>query len=105
MKVGDFGSNPNNSVHTIRSPDTAARARAIDFLISEKGSRSLFQSISTGEPISARGTEHHCSDRHRARHESQDLQTKIGERRSRVQVDPGCAKTRKKRVWPGCRKT
>jgi hypothetical protein len=37
MKVGDFGSNPNNSVHTIRSPDTAARARAIDFLISEKG--------------------------------------------------------------------
>jgi quercetin dioxygenase-like cupin family protein len=37
MKVGDFGSNPNKSVHTIRNPDTTARARAIDFLISEKG--------------------------------------------------------------------
>jgi quercetin dioxygenase-like cupin family protein len=37
MKVGDFGSNPNKSVHTIRNPDTTARARAIDFLISETG--------------------------------------------------------------------
>jgi quercetin dioxygenase-like cupin family protein len=37
MKVGDFGSNPNKGVHTIRNPDTKARARAIDFLISEKG--------------------------------------------------------------------
>jgi quercetin dioxygenase-like cupin family protein len=37
LKVGDFGSNPNKSVHTIRNPDTTARARAIDFLISEKG--------------------------------------------------------------------
>jgi len=37
MKVGDFGSNPNKGVHTIRNPDTTARARAIDFLISEKG--------------------------------------------------------------------
>jgi quercetin dioxygenase-like cupin family protein len=37
MKAGDFGSNPNKSVHTIRNPNTTARARAIDFLISEKG--------------------------------------------------------------------
>jgi quercetin dioxygenase-like cupin family protein len=37
MKVGDFGSNPNKSVHIIRNPDTTARARAIDFLISETG--------------------------------------------------------------------
>src|SRR5262245_45043664 len=37
LKVGDFGSNPNKGVHTIRNPDTVARARAIDFLISEKG--------------------------------------------------------------------
>src|SRR5215831_3960706 len=37
MKVGDFGSNPNKNVHTIRNPDTMARARAIDFLISAKG--------------------------------------------------------------------
>ena len=37
MKVGDFGSNPNKGVHTIRNPDSTARARAIDFLISEKG--------------------------------------------------------------------
>ena len=37
LKVGDFGSNPNKSVHTIRNPDATTRARAIDFLISEKG--------------------------------------------------------------------
>jgi len=37
MQVGDFSSNPNKGVHTIRNPDTKARARAIDFLISEKG--------------------------------------------------------------------
>ena len=37
MKAGDFGSNPDKSVHTIRNPNTAARARAIDFLVSEKG--------------------------------------------------------------------
>jgi quercetin dioxygenase-like cupin family protein len=37
MKAGDFGSNPNKSVHTIRNPDTRARARAIDFLVAEKG--------------------------------------------------------------------
>jgi quercetin dioxygenase-like cupin family protein len=37
MQVGDFGSNPNKAVHTIRNPDTALRAKAIDFLISDKG--------------------------------------------------------------------
>ena len=37
MKVGDLGSNANKGVHTIRNPDTTARAKAIDFLISEKG--------------------------------------------------------------------
>jgi quercetin dioxygenase-like cupin family protein len=37
MKAGDFGSNPDKSVHTIRNPNTTARARVIDFLISEKG--------------------------------------------------------------------
>jgi len=37
MKAGDFGSNPDKSVHTIRNPNTTARARAIDFLVSEKG--------------------------------------------------------------------
>jgi hypothetical protein len=37
MKAGDFGSNPNKGVHTIRNPDTRARAKAIDILISEKG--------------------------------------------------------------------
>jgi quercetin dioxygenase-like cupin family protein len=36
-KAGDFGSNPDKSVHTIRNPNTTARARAIDFLVSEKG--------------------------------------------------------------------
>jgi quercetin dioxygenase-like cupin family protein len=37
MKAGDFGSNPNKSVHTIRNPSTTARASAIDFLVAEKG--------------------------------------------------------------------
>jgi quercetin dioxygenase-like cupin family protein len=37
MKVGDFGANPNKSVHSIRNADAVARAKAIDFLISEKG--------------------------------------------------------------------
>ena len=37
MKVGDFGSNPNKGVHTIRNPSTTARAKAIDFLLSDKG--------------------------------------------------------------------
>ena len=37
MKAGDFDSNPEKGVHTIQNPSTTARARAIDFLISEKG--------------------------------------------------------------------
>ena len=37
MKVGEFGSNPNKSIHTIRNPDTTARAKAIDFLIADTG--------------------------------------------------------------------
>jgi quercetin dioxygenase-like cupin family protein len=36
VKVGEFGSNPNTSVHTIRNASTTARARVIDFLVSEK---------------------------------------------------------------------
>ena len=37
MKVGDIGMNPNKSVHSIRNANGTARAKAIDFLISEKG--------------------------------------------------------------------
>ena len=37
MKAGDFGSNPDRGVHAIQNPSTTARARAIDFLVSEKG--------------------------------------------------------------------
>ena len=37
MKTGDFGSNPNKSVHTIRNPSPTGRVKVIDFLISEKG--------------------------------------------------------------------
>jgi quercetin dioxygenase-like cupin family protein len=37
MKTGDFGSNPDKSVHSIRNADATARAKAIDFLVSEKG--------------------------------------------------------------------
>jgi quercetin dioxygenase-like cupin family protein len=37
MTVGEFSSNPDKSVHSIRNPDVRARAKAIDFLISEKG--------------------------------------------------------------------
>ena len=37
MKVGDFGSNPDKSIHSIRNANGMARAKAIDFLISEKG--------------------------------------------------------------------
>ena len=36
-KTGAFGSNPNKGIHLIRNPSTAERARAIDFLIAEKG--------------------------------------------------------------------
>src|SRR5215467_8185696 len=37
MKTGAFGSNPNKAIHLIRNPSTAERARAIDFLVAEKG--------------------------------------------------------------------
>ncbi len=37
MKTGAFGSNPNKGIHLIRNPSTTERARAIDFLIAEKG--------------------------------------------------------------------
>jgi quercetin dioxygenase-like cupin family protein len=37
MKTGAFGSNPNKGIHLIRNPSTTDRARAIDFLIAEKG--------------------------------------------------------------------
>ena len=37
MKTGAFGSNPNKGIHLIRNQSTTERARAIDFLIAEKG--------------------------------------------------------------------
>jgi len=37
MKTGAFGSNPNKGVHVIKNPSTTERARAIDFLVAEKG--------------------------------------------------------------------
>jgi hypothetical protein len=37
METGDFGSNPNKGIHLIKNPSTTARARAIDFLVAEKG--------------------------------------------------------------------
>ena len=37
MKTGDFGSNANKSVHTIRNDSTTQRAKAIDFLLADKG--------------------------------------------------------------------
>ena len=37
MKTGAFGSNPYKGIHLIRNPSTTERARAIDFLIAEKG--------------------------------------------------------------------
>jgi quercetin dioxygenase-like cupin family protein len=37
MKTGAFGSNPNKEIHLIRNPSSTERARAIDFLIAEKG--------------------------------------------------------------------
>jgi quercetin dioxygenase-like cupin family protein len=37
MKTGGFGSNPNKGVHIIKNPSTTERAKAIDFLIAEKG--------------------------------------------------------------------
>ena len=37
MKTGAFGSNPNKGIHLIRNPSTTVQARAIDFLMAEKG--------------------------------------------------------------------
>jgi quercetin dioxygenase-like cupin family protein len=37
MKTGAFGSNPSNGVHIIKNPSTTEQARAIDFLVAEKG--------------------------------------------------------------------
>ena len=37
MKTGAFGSNPNKAIHLIRNPSATERARAIDFLIADKG--------------------------------------------------------------------
>ena len=37
MKAGEFGSNANKSVHIIKNPSTTERAKAIDFLVAEKG--------------------------------------------------------------------
>jgi len=37
MKTGTFGSNPSNGVHIIKNPSATERAKAIDFLVAEKG--------------------------------------------------------------------
>jgi quercetin dioxygenase-like cupin family protein len=37
MKAAAFGSNPNKGIHLIRNPSMTDRARAIDFLVAEKG--------------------------------------------------------------------
>ena len=37
MKTGAFGSNPTKGIHLIRNPSVTERARAIDFLVAEKG--------------------------------------------------------------------
>lgn len=37
MKTGAFGSNPSNGVHIIKNPHATERAKAIDFLVAEKG--------------------------------------------------------------------
>jgi quercetin dioxygenase-like cupin family protein len=37
MKTGAFGSNPSNGVHIIKNPSATERAKAIDFLVAEKG--------------------------------------------------------------------
>src|SRR5262249_55232112 len=50
MKTGAFGSNPNKGIHLIRNPSTTERARAIDFSLRRKTSRSSFQSSSADSP-------------------------------------------------------
>ena len=37
MKTGAFSLNPDKAIHVIRNPSTTEHARAIDFLIAEKG--------------------------------------------------------------------
>ncbi len=37
MKAGEFGTNPDHGIHTIKNPSTTERAKAIDFLIADKG--------------------------------------------------------------------
>ena len=37
MKTGAFGSNPDKGIHLIKNPSATERAKAIDFLIAEKG--------------------------------------------------------------------
>jgi len=37
MTTGAFGRNPDKGVHIIKNPSATARARAIDFLVAEKG--------------------------------------------------------------------
>ena len=37
MRTGTFGSNPDKGVHIIKNPSATEHAKAIDFLIAEKG--------------------------------------------------------------------
>jgi quercetin dioxygenase-like cupin family protein len=37
MKTGAFGSNPDKGIHLIKNPSATERAKAIDFLVAEKG--------------------------------------------------------------------
>ena len=37
MKTGAFGSNPSKGIHLIKNPSATERAKAIDFLVAEKG--------------------------------------------------------------------
>lgn len=37
IKMGAFGLNPNKGIHVIKNPSATERARAIDFLVAEKG--------------------------------------------------------------------
>ena len=43
MRTGAFGSNPNKGVHIIKNPSATERARAIDFLVAEKGQPIVIQ--------------------------------------------------------------
>ena len=37
MQTGSFGSNPDKGIHLIKNPSATERAKAIDFLVAEKG--------------------------------------------------------------------